>query len=170
MEPARVWISDADCRLEEFRRQVERHARLAHYPLASAVHHNVLTYQGDDIRRAAAEPDSRKALMAEWARALLDGPGILRFQNAFADHAVVDAANDQFFAMIAEQRASNANAGNNASWHGIHIGGINVLILDGGVHFKADALSGLPNTAAPLSWQLAVHPSDGRPMHADWIR
>ena len=111
MEPARIWISDADCRLEDFRRLVERHARLADYPMASAVHHNVLTYQGHDIRRAAAEPESRKALMAEWARALNDGPGILLFEDAFPDPAVVDAATDSFFAMIAEQRASNANAG-----------------------------------------------------------
>jgi len=106
-----IWISDADCRLEDFRRLVERHARLADYPLASAVHHNVLTYQGDDIRRAAADPERRKALMAEWARALNDGPGILLLEDAFPDLAVVDAATDSFFAMIAEQRASNANAG-----------------------------------------------------------
>ena len=96
MEPARIWISDADCRLEDFRRLVERHARLADYPLASAVHHNVLTYQGDDIRRAAPDPERRKALMAEWARALNDGPGILLFEDAFADLAVVDAATDSF--------------------------------------------------------------------------
>jgi ectoine hydroxylase-related dioxygenase (phytanoyl-CoA dioxygenase family) len=111
MEPARIWISDADCRLEDFRRLVERHARLADYPLASAVHHNVLTYQGDDIRRAAADPERRKALTAEWTRALNDGPGILLFEDAFADLAVIDAATDSFFAMIAEQRAANANAG-----------------------------------------------------------
>ena len=111
MEPARIWISDADCRLEDFRRLVERHARLADYPLASAVHHNVLTYQGDDIRRAAPDPERRKALMAEWTRALNDGPGILLFEDAFSDLAVVDAVTDSFFAMIAEQRASNANAG-----------------------------------------------------------
>src|SRR5919109_1755532 len=85
MEPARIWISDADCRLGDFRRLVERHTRLAEYPLASAVHHNVLSYEGDDIRRAAAEPGRRKALMAEWARALMDGPGILIFKDTFAD-------------------------------------------------------------------------------------
>ena len=111
MEPARIWISESDCRLEDFRRLVERHARLADYPLASAVHHNVLTYQGDDIRRAAADPEKRKALMAEWVRALTDGPGILLFEDAFVDAAVIDAATDSFFAMIAEQRAANADAG-----------------------------------------------------------
>jgi ectoine hydroxylase-related dioxygenase (phytanoyl-CoA dioxygenase family) len=106
-----IWISDADCRLEEFRRLVERHARLAEYPLASAVHHNVLSYEGDDIRRMAAEPESCKALMAEWARALMEGPGILIFKNAFPDAAVIDAATDRFFAMIEEQRAGAGNAG-----------------------------------------------------------
>ncbi|WP_119304220.1 phytanoyl-CoA dioxygenase family protein [Dongia deserti] len=112
MEQAqRIWISDADCRLEDFRRLVERHARLADYPMANAVHSNVLTYEGTDIRRAAAEPESRKALMGEWARALMDGPGILLFRDAFPDPAVVDAASDRFFTMIAEQRASRDNAG-----------------------------------------------------------
>lgn len=107
----RTWISDADCRLEDFRRLVERHTRLADYPTASAVHSNVLTYEGDDVRKAAAKPESRKAMLAEWARAMMDGPGILLFKNAFTDSAIVDAASDRFRAMIAEQRAGKANAG-----------------------------------------------------------
>ena len=107
----RIGISHAVCRLEDFRRLVERHARLADYPLASAVHHNVLSYEGDDIRRAAGAPEIRKALLAEWARALMEGPGIVIFKGAFADLAVVDAATDSFFAMIDEQRAGDSNAG-----------------------------------------------------------
>jgi len=107
----RIWISDADCRLEDFRRLVERHTRLSDYPLASAVHSNVLSYDGDDIRRIAGEPESRKALLAEWARAMMDGPGILLLKDAFSDLAIVDAATDQFLAMIAEQHAAKANAG-----------------------------------------------------------
>jgi ectoine hydroxylase-related dioxygenase (phytanoyl-CoA dioxygenase family) len=110
-ETQRIWISEADCRLEDFRRLVERHTRLADYPLANAVHSNVLIYEGVDILRAAAEPESRKALMAEWVRALTDGPGILLFRDAFPDLEVVDAATDRFFAMIEEQRATTSNAG-----------------------------------------------------------
>ena len=112
MEPTqRIWISEADCRLDDFRRLVERHTRLVDYPMATAVHSNVLTYEGEDIRRAGADPESRKALLAEWAKALTDGPGILLFRDAFPDLSVVDAATDRFFAMIEEQRASNSNAG-----------------------------------------------------------
>jgi ectoine hydroxylase-related dioxygenase (phytanoyl-CoA dioxygenase family) len=111
MEPARIWISEQDCRLEDFLRLVERHTRLADYPKASGVHHNVLSYEGEDIRRAAGEPERRKALLAEWAGALMNGPGILILKRAFPDLAVVDAASDRFRAMIEEQRASAANAG-----------------------------------------------------------
>jgi ectoine hydroxylase-related dioxygenase (phytanoyl-CoA dioxygenase family) len=107
----RIWISEADCRLDDFRRLVERHTRLADYPIASAVHSNVLIYEGGDIRRAGAEPDSRRAMLAEWAKVLMDGPGILLFRDAYPDLSVVDAATDRFFAMIEEQRASNSNAG-----------------------------------------------------------
>ncbi|HEV8389780.1 MAG TPA: phytanoyl-CoA dioxygenase family protein [Dongiaceae bacterium] len=107
----RIWVSDADCRLEDFRRLVERHTRLADYPMASAVHSNVLTYEGSDVRLAGGAPERRKAMLAEWARAMMDGPGILLFKNAFPDPAVVDAATDRFAQMIEEQRAANANAG-----------------------------------------------------------
>ena len=107
----RTWISEADCRLEDFRRLVERHTRLSDYPTASAVHSNVLTYEGSDIRSAAGRSESRKAMLAEWARAMMDGPGILLFKNAFPDSAIVDAASDHFRAMIEEQRAGKANAG-----------------------------------------------------------
>ena len=107
----RPWIEERDCSLEEFRRVVERHTRLGEYPLASAVHSNVLVYQGEDVRRASARPEDRKALMAEWAAAMLTGPGILVIEDAFADVTVVDAATERFFAMIEEQRAGNTNAG-----------------------------------------------------------
>jgi len=107
----RIWITEADCRLEDFRRAVERHTRLADYPLASAVHSNVLSYEGGDVRRTAAEPEGRRAMLAEWSRAMMHGPGILVFKNAFPDLAVIDAATGQFAAMIEEQHASDSHAG-----------------------------------------------------------
>src|SRR5262245_36987997 len=111
MSMERVWLGEGDCRLDDFRRVVERHTRLADYPLASAVHHNVLIYQGEDVRRASVRPEDRRTLMAEWAAAMLTGPGILVIEDAFADLGIVDAATEHFFAMIEEQRAGNTNAG-----------------------------------------------------------
>jgi prepilin-type N-terminal cleavage/methylation domain-containing protein len=54
-------------------------------------------------------------------------------------------------------------------WTGIHVGGINVLMLDGGVFFKGDQLANNNGAATPvLGWQIAVHPSDGCPLPQDW--
>jgi ectoine hydroxylase-related dioxygenase (phytanoyl-CoA dioxygenase family) len=109
--PRKVWLSEADCRLEDFRRVVERTTDLAAYPHARAVQSNVPVYDGDDIRAASAREADRRALMAEWADAMMQGPGILIFKRAFANAAIVDAATAQFEAMIADQRAGDVQAG-----------------------------------------------------------
>jgi ectoine hydroxylase-related dioxygenase (phytanoyl-CoA dioxygenase family) len=107
----KIWLTEADCRLEDFRRLIERTTDLAAYPHATAMQSNVPVYDGDDIRAAASDEAGRKALMAEWADAMMHGPGILIFKRAFEDSAIIDAATAQFDAMIADQRASNSNAG-----------------------------------------------------------
>src|SRR5574338_60977 len=106
-----IWLTESDCRLEDFRRLVERSTDAAAYPFAKAVQRNVPVYNGDDVRRIARDETARRAVMAEWADVMMNGPGILVFQRAFADPAVVDAATAQFDAMITEQRAGNRNAG-----------------------------------------------------------
>ncbi|WP_405593245.1 phytanoyl-CoA dioxygenase family protein [Streptomyces sp. NBC_01092] len=103
----RSWLSEADCDLGEFRELVERTTDLADYPYASAVERNVLVYDSDRLRRA----EDDRALRAELVRALADGPGIVVLQGAFTDPAVVDRLSAVFDALIAEQRASGANAG-----------------------------------------------------------
>ena len=106
-----VWLTEADCRLEDFRRLVERTTDRAACPLADAIQSNVPVYDGESLGRIAGDQPGRQALMAEWAEAMMHGPGILIFKGAFHDHAVVDAATAHFNAMIAEQRSSNTNAG-----------------------------------------------------------
>jgi ectoine hydroxylase-related dioxygenase (phytanoyl-CoA dioxygenase family) len=107
----RVWLTADECQLDDFAALVERTTDLADYPFASEVASNVLIYNSDAVRKAAAAPESRKALLAEWVEAMTDGPGIIVFRRAFPDLTVVDAATDQFWAMIEEQRASNTGGG-----------------------------------------------------------
>jgi ectoine hydroxylase-related dioxygenase (phytanoyl-CoA dioxygenase family) len=107
----RIWLSADECHLDDFKSLVERTTDLADYPFASEVASNVLIYDGDAVRQAAAAPDSRKALLAEWVEAMTDGPGIVVFRGAFADTAPLDAATEHFWAMIEEQRASNTGGG-----------------------------------------------------------
>ncbi|WNG91268.1 phytanoyl-CoA dioxygenase family protein [Mycobacterium sp. ITM-2016-00318] len=97
------WIDDAACDLDAFSAQVARTTDLAAYPHAVAIRDNVLVYP-------AAEPADRRALQAELIRALTDGPGVVVFEKAFpAD--VVDRASAAFFAIISQQRAAGAAAG-----------------------------------------------------------
>ncbi|MFE7209613.1 phytanoyl-CoA dioxygenase family protein [Streptomyces sp. NPDC057611] len=106
----RVRLSEQDCDLDSFRALVERATDAADYPHASSVDRNVLVYDAERLR-GPADPAARDALRAELVRALDEGPGIVVFRGAFPDTAVVDRATVVFRALIAEQRASGAGAG-----------------------------------------------------------
>ncbi|SOE07675.1 phytanoyl-CoA dioxygenase family protein [Streptomyces sp. Ag109_G2-15] len=102
----RAWLSEQDCDLDAFRTLVARTTDLADYPYASSVQSDVLVYDSERLRAG-----DRRDVQAELVRALTDGPGVVVFKGAFPDPAVVDRATDVFDALIAEQRASGATAG-----------------------------------------------------------
>ncbi len=108
---ARVWLNTQACKIDDFRSIVDRRTDAADYPLAAAIRSDVPIYDGDAIRAAAVEPVQRKALMAEWAEAMLTGPGIVVFENAFADLSVIDAASRIFREIIEEQRLGRNGGG-----------------------------------------------------------
>ena len=87
----RAWLTRDDCNLDEFRAVVEVETDAADYPHADRVERGVLFY-GDSLAGDVATPEGRRAVQAELARALTDGPGIVVFAGAFADTAVVDRA------------------------------------------------------------------------------
>lgn len=104
LSPERVWLDDLTA-------LTARETRLADYPLASDVARQVLIYDCDRIRAEATTPEGRRAVLAEWAEALMDGPGIIVLRRAFAAHAPLDAATAIFQEIIAEQHASNTGGG-----------------------------------------------------------
>ncbi|NUR64242.1 MAG: phytanoyl-CoA dioxygenase [Streptomyces sp.] len=103
----RAWLSEQDCDLAALRPLVERTTDPADYPYAAAVERNVLLY--DSARVHAAE--NRREVQEELVRALTDGPGVVVFRGAFPDTAVVDRASAVFEALIREQDAAGATAG-----------------------------------------------------------
>jgi ectoine hydroxylase-related dioxygenase (phytanoyl-CoA dioxygenase family) len=107
----RVWLAEESCDLDEFRRIVERSVDGAVYPFASDVVANVPVYDGLKARSAAASPESRKDITAEWVEALTDGPGVIAIRGAFADMTAIDKANDHFWAIIEEERLNNVGGG-----------------------------------------------------------
>ncbi|MGW2711802.1 phytanoyl-CoA dioxygenase [Streptomyces argyrophyllae] len=105
--PGRAWLSEQDCDLGAFRALVERTTDPAGYPHAASVVENVLVYEGERLRTAG----DRHALRAELVRALAEGPGIVVVRAAFPEPDVVDRVTAVFEALIAEQRAAGATAG-----------------------------------------------------------
>ncbi|MGW0610743.1 phytanoyl-CoA dioxygenase family protein [Streptomyces sp. NPDC002788] len=102
--PHRAWLSEQDCDLDAFRELVEQATDRADYPHASTVEWNVPVYDCGLL-------EGDRVVQAELVRALADGPGIVVFRGAFPDPDVVDRATAVFEALIAEQRASGASAG-----------------------------------------------------------
>jgi ectoine hydroxylase-related dioxygenase (phytanoyl-CoA dioxygenase family) len=107
----RVWLSADQCDLEDFRALVERPTDPADYPFASAIASNIPVYESGAVREAAASPDTRREMLAEWTEAMTSGPGIVAFRGAFGDHAALDAASGHFRAIIDEQHATNTGGG-----------------------------------------------------------
>lgn len=108
---SRGWLREADCRLEDLAAIAEQPTDLADYPHAASVEHRTLVYDCDQLRAVIGTPDGRLTVQAELARAFLEGPGIIAFQRAFADTAIIDATTAVFTEMIDEQRASGQAAG-----------------------------------------------------------
>lgn len=100
----RTWLSEHDCDIDAFRALVEQVTDPADYPHACAVERNVPVYDTGLL-------EGDRVVQAELVRALADGPGVVVFRGAFPDPDVVDRATAVFEALIAEQRASGAAAG-----------------------------------------------------------
>ena len=97
-----IWFTAADCHLDDFRAVCEQKTELTDYPHATDVVDNVLIYP-------PTLPNSPE-IQAELVRALMDGPGVVVFQGAFAP-AVVDRATAVFTELIAEQKTGGVAGG-----------------------------------------------------------
>ncbi|WP_036564994.1 phytanoyl-CoA dioxygenase family protein [Nocardioides halotolerans] len=98
-----------EVRLDDLAAVVEQTTDPAGFPHAARVERNVLVYDAAQAR--ATSSSDRAALAAELVRALTDGPGIVVFEGAFPDLAVVDRVTEVFDAIIAEEAATGAAAG-----------------------------------------------------------
>jgi ectoine hydroxylase-related dioxygenase (phytanoyl-CoA dioxygenase family) len=104
-------VTSDDCRLADLVQVVAESTELNDYPHAQVVEQDVLIYSSEQLRGDCANADGRRSVHAELARALLDGPGIVVFADAFGDTSVVDLATEAFNELIAEQHSSGAAAG-----------------------------------------------------------
>ena len=99
-----------DCHLEDLLEVIASGTDLADYPHADSVAHGVLVYDSAVLREAMIDDEARRAVRAEVARALAEGPGIVVFQGAF-EHDVVDRVSEVFERIIAQERAQGGPTG-----------------------------------------------------------
>jgi len=104
------WLREEECSLAEFKDIVEQPCSRSEYPLASEVVSGVLVY--DQQALPLGDDQAEKAVMAEWADALADGPGVICIRGAFAGQMKeLDAVTEAFNAIIDEERASGTAKG-----------------------------------------------------------
>jgi ectoine hydroxylase-related dioxygenase (phytanoyl-CoA dioxygenase family) len=107
----RVYLATDRVWLDDLASLTRKETVLADYPLAAEVAERVLVYDCDAVRRVVTTTESRRALLAEWAEALMTGPGIIVLRRALPDVAVIDAASAVFSDIIAEQHARTNGGG-----------------------------------------------------------
>ncbi|ESW60914.1 MAG: phytanoyl-CoA dioxygenase [Rhodobacter sp. CACIA14H1] len=108
---SRVYLRAEDCRLEDLATLCSQTVSLSDYPLAADVQKNVLIYDCPSLLASLDSPEDRRALMAEWAEALLSGPGVVVLKGAEPDLAMVDEATALFFRLIDEQNRAGTAGG-----------------------------------------------------------
>lgn len=108
---ARVYLRAEECRVEDLAALCAEQVALADYPFAADVQKNVLIYQCDSLRAVIGDAAEQRALMAEWADALLNGPGVVVLKRAETDLAMLDAATAMFFGLIEEQNRAGTGGG-----------------------------------------------------------
>lgn len=112
LRAGQAWFGRNACSLADLQAHVATAASAAQdYPLAARIESAVPIYDCQALRKLTATEEGRRQVMAEWIAVFRDGPGIVVLERAFAETAPVDAATRVFDAIIAEQHASGAAAG-----------------------------------------------------------
>jgi ectoine hydroxylase-related dioxygenase (phytanoyl-CoA dioxygenase family) len=94
------------CDLRSFEALIAQRVDTADVPNAAEVINNIPVYDMVALRPRLEDQDSRRALMAEWARVLKDGSGVLVLRAAYADTSAIDAATAVFERIIAREKSA----------------------------------------------------------------
>lgn len=114
------YFREEDCDLADFEALISKRLAASQVPQAAAIEKNIPIYDLHALRPALDHPESRRALMAEWADVLRNSAGALVLKAAYADTAPIDAATTVYNQIIAREKAASgggadhfAAAGNN---------------------------------------------------------
>lgn len=92
------------CDPNEFISLISQSTYAVDAPHASAIENNIPVYEMQDLRPSLEEKQARRELMAEWARVLRTGAGVVVLKKSYADTAVLDKATLIFEGIITEEK------------------------------------------------------------------
>ncbi|WP_170516830.1 phytanoyl-CoA dioxygenase family protein [Ruegeria atlantica] len=99
------------CDLDEFKVLTSQNLLADAVPHAASVEKNIPVYDMQALRPALERPDTRRALLAEWAWVLDKSAGVIALKGAYADTSIIDRATEIFRELIDEERQSGAGEG-----------------------------------------------------------
>jgi len=107
----KAYLRAEDCNVADLATLCQAGTNPADYPLAARVEKGVLVYDCPALLPRIDDPAFADTLMAEWAEAFANGPGVIVLQGAEPDHAMIDRASDIFRDLIARQTAAGTGGG-----------------------------------------------------------
>ncbi|CUK02098.1 Phytanoyl-CoA dioxygenase (PhyH) [Ruegeria denitrificans] len=99
------------CDLDEFKVLTSQSLSADAVPHAASVEKNIPIYDMQALRPVLDQPDTRRALLAEWAWVLDKSAGVIALKGAYADTSAIDRATEIFRQIIDEERQSGAGEG-----------------------------------------------------------
>jgi ectoine hydroxylase-related dioxygenase (phytanoyl-CoA dioxygenase family) len=107
----RTFLRADDCDLSDLAALCETATDPADWPHAARVDKGVLVYDCPALLPRLDDPAVVDGLMAEWAEALANGPGVIVLHGAEPDHAMLDRASDLFRDLIGRQNREGTGGG-----------------------------------------------------------
>ncbi|WP_103257425.1 phytanoyl-CoA dioxygenase family protein [Tabrizicola aquatica] len=107
----KTYLRAEDCDLSDLASLCDAVTDPTDYPLAARVEKGVLIYDCPALLPRLSDPAFADTLMAEWADAFANGPGVLVLAGAEADHAMLDRASDLFRDLIDQQNRAGTGGG-----------------------------------------------------------
>jgi ectoine hydroxylase-related dioxygenase (phytanoyl-CoA dioxygenase family) len=108
---ASTFLRVQDCDLADFAALCEAPTSRADYPLAADLAKGVLIYDCPALAPRLSDPGFADTLMAEWADAFANGPGVIVLKGAEPDHETIDRASDLFRDLIDRQNREGTGGG-----------------------------------------------------------
>lgn len=102
------YYNEGDCRIEDFEALCGQSLAANMLDHAEAIEQNIPVYDVASLAPMLADPDRRRALMAEWARVLSGLSGVLVLKGAVGDLAALDTATTAYERIIEDERATAA--------------------------------------------------------------